>query len=195
MSQRAGMNLVLLVLFMGVASSSAIAVESTLTLDSLSFISFQDEVTNPIAGGTLRFNFAAPNPDGSIPFTIAPNDVSLAPVTIPSLHASLQYSLANQASGVMTSTPSGRKIVFNGIVAAKDLDDPDSQERTYTLSFTTEEATAESLDGSTTVEREGVRIPTAARYVQLVGATVNESENLHGAAVYMVLSGTFDQLP
>lgn len=179
-----------------VSANEGLADVSVLTLDGLSFISFQDEVTNSIPGGTLRFNFGAPNADGSVPFTIAPSDVSLAPVTIQSLDANLQYSLSSTASGVMTPTPSGRKIVFSGTVSAEDLGlQENGVARSYELTFTTEVASAESLDGSDSVEREGVRVPLSARYVQLVGATVNVAENLHGAAVYMVLSGTFDHLP
>lgn len=177
-------------------SGSASAETATLTLDGLSFISFEDEITISIpTGGTIQFHFGTPNPDGTVPFQIGPVDVNLPPVSSETLNATLQYGLASQASGIMTPTTTGRRISFNGVITARDLSLGESSARTYALSFTTEHVSAQSLDGSAVVARDGFRAPEGADYVQLVGATVAKSENEHGSAVYMVLSGTFDRLP
>ncbi len=52
----------------------------TLTLDALSYVSFQDEEILAFpSGSTLRFHFDDPNPDGTVSFTLAPSDVSIGP--------------------------------------------------------------------------------------------------------------------
>ena len=57
---------------------------STFSLDALSFISFGDQqILLPASGSSVRFHFGAPAADGSIPFTIAPSDVSIAPIPLP----------------------------------------------------------------------------------------------------------------
>ena len=147
------------------------------------------------AGGTLQFQFGTPNADGSIPFKISPADVQLPTVDFPQFNSTLKYALESEANGVMTDTPSGRKISFLAAISAADMDKPDAGARSYSLSFTTESATATSSDGSTVVSREGFRPPEGANYIQLVGATIAKSDNEKGSAVYMVLSGNFDRLP
>lgn len=179
------------ILLLGGSSHAA-----TLTLDSLSFVSFEDEVTMPIVpGGSIQFDFGAPNADGSIPFTIQPAGVNLPLVTSYQLNASLQYSLASPATGLFTPSATGRRITFTGTFTAQDVTRPAAGTRSYVMSFTTENASARSLDGTAEVNREGFIAPTGANYVQIVGATVAKSENEHGSAVYLVLSGSFDQLP
>lgn len=169
---------------------------STMTLDLFSFVSFEDQITMSIpAGGTVKFEFGAPNPDGSIPFQISPSGVDLPLITSHPLNATLKYALAGPAVGLMTPTPSGRQIAFSGTFSAQDMTKPDAGVRSYPMLFTTENASAESADGSMVVSREGYRVPDGADYVQIVGATVAESENENGSAVYLVLSGTFDHLP
>lgn len=167
----------------------------TLTLDTLSFISFQDQVTNVLpAGGTLQFHFGDPAADGSIPFHMDPTDVNLPAVRLEALDATVQYALGSTSTGTLISTPTGKRISFNAVVTATDVDAASTGMRAYTLEFTTEEASAQGSDGGI-VAVDGERVPSNARYVRLVGATVNKSENVNGLAVYMVLSGLFDDLP
>ena len=63
--------------------------------------------------------------------------------------------------------------------------------------WTTEAASSTSSSGDVNVSVTGLRVVESARYVQLVGATVNKTNAYPepGTAVYTVLSGTFDQLP
>jgi len=74
-------------------------------------------------------------------------------------------------------------------------DGEESSSNTYSVPFTTETATASS--GGHTLSATGVRIVPGARYVQLVGATVNKPDAVPqpGTAVHTVLSGSFDRLP
>lgn len=176
-------------------SISAAADVSTLSLDGLSFISFNDQVTASIPGGSVKFNFGPPNADGSVPFSLSPSDVVLEPLTVPGSDSGVQYVLTTPTTGTMVPTATGKKISFSGTIAARDIGAEDPGQRSYSIGFTTEIVSAEDTDGSTEVTRQGVRVPAGARYVQIVGATVNRSENREGDAVYVVLSGTFDRVP
>lgn len=171
----------------------------TLTLDSLSFISFGDQQTISLpAGSTLEFQFRSPNATGSIPFTISPSGLSILPVDLPGDAGSLLYGLAGAAIGVVIPTNDGHIIQFNASVTAT-LQGQDGQTGTYTYSmpFTTETAVASDILGQTTVERTGVRLVEGIWYVQIVAATTNKENAFPapGTAVYSVLSGQFDQLP
>ncbi len=80
----------------------------TLTLDALSYVSFQDEEILAFpSGSTLRFHFDDSNPDGTVSFTLAPSDVSIGPIPLSS--GTLQYGLASPAKGTMRPTAEGRR--------------------------------------------------------------------------------------
>src|SRR5262245_53238690 len=73
----------------------------TLTLQRPSFVSFQNEATQPIpAGGTIRLSIGARGSDGSIPFTIQPADVQIPPVPV-GRGARGKYELVAPTSGVI----------------------------------------------------------------------------------------------
>lgn len=183
-----------LLVAMMVGLNASAETTATLTLDGLSYISFQDEEIMPLASGSrLTFRFSDPSPGGSVHFTIAPSDVEIPPITIGPDKA-LQYGLANVASGTMITTSDGRKISFTATIAASL---GEGEALLYTMPFTTETTSATNQVGTVTVEVTGLRLVEGVWYVQLVGATVNK-ENAYpkpGAAVYSVLSGSFDQLP
>jgi len=171
----------------------------TLTLDSLSFISFEDQQTLSLpAGSTLEFQFGAPNSNGSIPFTISPSGLSIAPVDLPGSAGSLVYGLGGDATGLVTPAADGHIIQFSANVTAT-LQGQNGETGTYTyaMPFTTETAVASDILGQTTVERTGVRLVDGVWYVQIVAATTNKENAFPapGTAVYSVLSGQFDQLP
>jgi hypothetical protein len=178
--------------------ASAEETTGTLTLDGLSFISFGDrQVLALPAGSTVRFRFGSPTPSGSIPFTIRPEDVSIAPVALVSSTGTLRYSIASPASGSMTSTANGRQISFSATVRAT-VDSPEANGSfDYAIPFTTETTSASNLSGSETETVSGMRLVNGAWYGQIVGATTNKSEAFPepGTAVYTVLSGSFDQVP
>jgi len=178
--------------------TSADETVSTFTLDGLSFISFGDqEIVLPDSGSTLKFRFGDPNPDGSIPFTIRPEDVSIDPVALPDGGGTLTYALASQATGVMSPTSEGRKLTFTATVSAT-LDSPTSKGTfDYAIPFTTEAAAASNATGSETLNVTGMRLVDGVWYGQIVGATTNKENAFPepGTAVYSVLSGSFDQVP
>lgn len=169
----------------------------TLTLDGFSFISFGDEEVLPIpSGATIRFRFGEPAADGSIPFTIRPEDVSIPPIS--SSSGTLEYGIGAPVSGTLRPTESGRRMTFTAKINAKLIrSDGSSGTIVYTMPFSTESASATNLAQTDSVSVTGMRMVEGAWYVALVGATVNK-ENAYpkpGAAVYTVLSGTFDQVP
>jgi hypothetical protein len=170
----------------------------TLTLDGLSFVSFEDEEVLRIpSGSTLRFHFGERASDGSIPFTLGPEDVEIAPIPMPTGGGTLQYRLVSTASGTIRPTESGRRMEFTASIAAS-LERPEgSGTFTYIVPFTTEAAEAPNSARTDSVETAGMRLVEGARYVQLVGATTNRTNAFPkpGAAVYTVLSGSFDRLP
>jgi hypothetical protein len=150
----------------------------------------------PETGSTLRFEFLNPNEDGTIPFRLEPEGVSLAPIPLPS-GGTLTYRLAAPTIGTMRPTAEGRKIEFTAAVAAI-LDAPEgSGSYNYAVPFTTEVASASNVQHTDTLTITGMRLVNGVWYAQIVGATTNK-ENAYpapGAAVTTVLSGSFDQVP
>ncbi len=169
----------------------------TLTLDGLSFISFGDQEILPIpSGAQIRFRFESAAADGSVRFTIQPADVSIPPIS--SSRGMLEYEIGAPASGTLRPTEDGRVMTFTAEIHAK-LIEPNGRSGTivYTMPFSTESASATNLAKTESVSVTGMRMPEGARYVQLVGATVNK-ENAYpkpGTAVYTLLSGSFDRIP
>lgn len=171
---------------------------STFSLDALSFISFGDQqILLPASGSSIKFRFGTPAPDGSLPFTIAPADVSIAPIPLPANAGTLHYSIAATASGLLVPTPSGRKLVFTATVRATLSDTPRAGSYEYEIPFSTEAAAASNAAGTDSVSVTGMRLVDGVWYGQLVGATTNETNAFPepGAAVYTVLSGRFDRIP
>ena len=169
----------------------------TFTLDSLSYISFgDDEILYLPAGSTLRFRFGATAPDGTTPFTIQAGDVSVGDVSLPS-GGVLRYGMASPASGTIRTTPEGRRIDFTATVRATLDRGADSGSFDYAIPFTTEGAAATNRPGTETLEVSGMRLVERAWYGQIVGATTNKDNAFPepGAAVYTVLSGSFDRVP
>jgi hypothetical protein len=169
----------------------------TLTLDGLSFISFGDrEVLSIPSGSTIRFHFGKPS-GGDVPFTISPDDVSIAPIPVPSQDGTLLYTLALPASGWLRGSPDGLKVEFAASIRATLLAPEGGGTLSYSMPFTTESLVARSLEGDVEIAARGARLVKAARYVQLVGVAANRANARPepGAAVYTVLSGSFDRLP
>ena len=182
------------------AAQTALAEDSvsTFTLDGLSFISFGDQqILLPNSGATLRFRFGTPAADGSVPFTLRPEDVSIAPVPLPSGGGTLQYSIVETASGTLRPTPEGREISFTATVRATLASPSRNGSFDYTMPFTTESATARNLARTETLSVSGMRLVDGAWYGQIVGGTTNKENAFPepGAAVYTVLSGSFDRIP
>jgi len=190
--------LVVLALLLPAARTSAEELVGTLHLDGLSFISFEGFETLPIpSGGTIRFHFASPTVGSSVSFSIGPGDVVIPPIPLSSGGGTLTYTLASPASGVLALVQGQAQIQLTASVHAA-LDRPEGGGTlSYTLRFTTETASASNVAGTQTVSVQGARLDLGGRYVQLVGATTNQTQAIPepGKAVYTVLSGTFDQLP
>lgn len=182
-----------LVLMTGSVARSGAETVGTLQLDGLPFVSFQDERVLPLAG-TITFHFGAANVDGSVPFSIAPEDVSIPEISLSS-GETLRYSLASAAMGRLLPSATGRIVEFSATVNATVTQGEHSGTLSYSVPFTTETVSAQN--GGQSVSVTGARIVSAARYTQLVGATVSKPNATlePGAPVYTVLSGTFDLLP
>ncbi|MFQ5515756.1 MAG: hypothetical protein ACE5FG_15200 [Myxococcota bacterium] len=171
----------------------------TFTLDGLSFIFFGDQqILLPESGSFIRFHFGTPSADGSVPFTIAPADVSITPVALPANGGTLDYTIASPASGTIVPTADGRRISFTATVRATLSGSHGAGESyDYVMPFSTESAAANDAAGTQSVSVTGMRLVEGAWYGQLVGATTNRTNAFPepGAAVYTVLSGQFDQIP
>jgi len=171
---------------------------STLSLDGLSFISFENLETYQIpSGASIKFHFAPSGSGSSIGFTIQPQDVVIPPIKLSSGEGTLQYTLAGPASGTMTVTGGTATIDMTATISAS-LSGPDGGGSvTYPLHFTTQTASAPNSAGTKTVSVTGAPVVRSAGYVQLVAATTNKPQASPepGRAVYTVLSGSFDHLP
>jgi hypothetical protein len=171
---------------------------STFTLDGFSFISFGDQqVVMPPSGSSIKFRFGTPAPDGSIPFTIEPSDVSIPPFSLPSKAGTIHYTIASTATGTLVPTSKGRRLDFTATVRATLSGTPRAGTYEYEMPFSTEAAAAKNEAGTDSVSLTGMRLVENAWYCQLVGATTNKANAFPepGAAVYTVLSGRFDQMP
>lgn len=166
----------------------------TLALDGLSFVSFEDEQALPLGGGTIRFHFGDTRPDGSTPFQIAPGDVSIPEIALSS-GETLRYGLASTASGTLRPGTNGHAVEFHATVAATLVRGDEEGTLTYAVPFTT--GTVSATSRGQEVSATGAPVASGARYVQIVGATVNRPDAVPkpDRAVYTVLSGSFDQLP
>ncbi len=147
-----------------------------------------------LAGGRVTFHFGAAQQDGSIPFSIGPDDVSIPEISLSS-GETLRYSLASTSSGRLVPSATGHLVEFNATLTATLTQGEEAGTLRYAVPFTTETASASS--GGYSVQVTGVRIVPAVRYTQLVGATVNKPVAMPkpGTAVYTVHSASFDQLP
>lgn len=65
------------------------------------------------------------------------------------------------------------------------------------MPFTTETTTASNAPGTETLSVDGTRLVDGVWYGQIVGSTTNKKNAFPepGAAVYTVLSGSFDRVP
>jgi hypothetical protein len=196
---RSSLATVLATLLLGAAPAvRADDTVSTFSLDALSFVSFGDQqIVFPPSGSSIKFRFGSPAADGTIPFTIAPEDVSIVPIPLPDDAGTLHYSIASTATGSLVPTASGRKLSFTATVRATLSDTPRSGTYEYEIPFSTESASASNAGGTDSVSVSGMRLVDDVWYGQLVGATTNEANAFPkpGTAVYTVLSGRFDRIP
>ena len=86
-------------------------------------------------------------------------------------------------------------IEFSGTIGVDEVEGGGTN--TYPVRFTTEHTKATASDGTASIEVDGMRGVPGARYIQLVAGATNKTNSAiePGAAVYSVLSGTFDRLP
>ncbi len=182
------------------AAARAEEVVSTLELDSLSFVSFDERENYQIPSGAsivVRFHESKSNIIG---FTIEPSGVTIPPIPIGTEGKTLNYTLVSGATGTLQSGAGNLQMEFTAAVNATVRDPegrPLGEELSYTMKFTTQEASATDVTGDRTVRVEGAPLVGGPNYVQLVGAATNKADAFPepGVAVYAVLSGRFDSLP
>lgn len=182
------------VLFAGVARSD----EQTamLTLDGQATVAYSETANASLpSGSTIRFRFGSAGSDGTIPITILPEDVSIAPITVGE-GATIQYSLGKTATGTLRNVSGSKHIDLFATLVATLNNGAESAPIAYQLHFTTGAAAATNAAQTESVSVSG-RPVASSNHVKLVGAATNDPEAFPGPgeAVYAVLSGTFDSLP
>jgi hypothetical protein len=169
----------------------------TLSLDGLSFVSFDGTQNLPIpAGSVIRFRFGEVA-DGSVTFTIDPEDAAILPIPAGEDGATIQYRLASGATGTARKIDGAPKIEFTATIAATMQSASGGGTHHYALLFTTETTSASNAAQTEQIEVEGMRVVPGPNYVQLVGAATNKPDAFPqpGTTVYAVLSGSFDWFP
>lgn len=187
----------------GLASAAPIAraeeFVATLALDESSMLSFEDEEIYSIpSGSTIRFRFGTPVTDGPTVVSVRPSDVSMGPLTLTSSQEKLLFSLPDPATGLVTSEQDGSLVVeMKAIVNVTFVHPEGNSMTTIPIRFTTEAVEGRNLSSTTSVSVSGTRLNPSTRAVELVGtSTTSETGSpVPDAAVYVVLSGVFDQLP
>lgn len=186
------------VLVLGAAAGAQESV-ATLTLDDNSIVSFEEtEAYSVQPGTTIRFQFSATTVEGRTAVWIALSDLSVGPLTLRSSDEKLLFSLAAPATGVVSRAEDGSLSVEMKALVNITLVQPEgSSMKTIPLRFTTETAEGQNLSGTTRVSLSGARLDPSTRAIELVGtsATPENGYPVPDAAVYVILSGTFDQLP
>lgn len=188
-------------LLAGILAQPALAgeLEATLTLDALSFLSFDDTWNHSLpTQGAITFRFESPDERGRVPFTIRPEDLAFPRFALSGPQETLTLRLALPASGVLRRAPNRRPIVEFDALISGTLERPaGSKSGTFSVFFTTETAVAHDLTGSRVRQIPGMRIDEASRSVQLVATTSAEADDAPrpGAMIYAILSGRFDRLP
>lgn len=189
----------ILVACLGISTVSNAQTTSTLSLDGSSFVSFgNQEIFSIPLGSSIVFEFGSPNAEGEVPFTIQPSGVTIPAIPMGTGDNELRYTLSSSTTGVMTPTPTGRRINFTAPLRATIVSpDGTSGYYDYSIPITTETAEAQDIAGALQIEITGLRLLDSIWYCQLVGGTTNRENAFPepGTAVYAVLNGTFDQVP
>lgn len=179
-------------------ASHAEELVATLTLDGLSLVSFRDkEIYSIPAGSTIRFHFGTPSL-GSVLVAIKPSDVDMGPLTLRDGKGTMRFALAEGATGWARVGATGEiSLELAAEVQVTLLHPEQGGSKKIRVRFTTENAEGWNLGSTENVNVTGMRMNPAARAIQLVGATTNAANDYPepGAAVYVVLSGAFDQFP
>lgn len=135
-----------------------------------------------------------------IGFTIEPAGVTIPPIPIGTGGKTLHYTLVDRAKGTLKNVDGNLQMEFTAAVSAtvRGADGQSVGETlSYTMTFTTQEASATDITGERMVRIEGAPLIDGPNYVQLAGAATNKADAFPepGVAVYVVLSGRFDGLP
>lgn len=188
---------VALVAILSVATDRAMAGgQGTLLLDSDSYLSYGESQNSHIASGsTIRFRFGAASADGSVPISVYPEDVSIAPIPVAEGLA-IQYALARVASGTLRNIRGSKQIELFATLVATLQGSAETPPAFFELRFTTGTAQASNARRTATVAIDGTPVE-AGNHVRLVGAATNRQDAFPGPgeAVYAILSGSFDWLP
>lgn len=169
---------------------------ATLELDHGSYISYGEfEKVRIRPGSQIRFRFGPPGSDGSIPLTIFPSDVSIAPIPV-AQGSAIEYSLADVAVGTLRAGSAGFEIEVLATLVATLRGRTDVPSSTVALRFSTHHVEPSSADELDAYAADGDPVG-ALQAVRLVGTTTNPSDAFPGpgARVRAVLSGRFDRLP
>lgn len=186
----------------GLSASGGIAAdhfEMTLTLDSLSVVSFDDRVIIPIPSGSTIRMVGYPHQDGaSAALRVGASDLSATFLALPNGGGTVRVEFLGPGKGYVRSETDGTLgIALEFAVRLSVRNATGTAVHEMPLRFTTESVEAWNADGTKRYEVSGVRTSPGTRQVQLVAATTapaHESEK-SGAAVYVVLSGRFDRVP
>jgi len=170
---------------------------ATLRLDPFSVVSFGDQEVYAIPGGSeIQFEFSAAEASGAIGFRIEPRFALIEAIPLKHEGEALHFTLGSAATGAMRVGGDGRLQMDIDAYVVVTLDHPESPGvKKLPIHLTTEGALAKSLSGDQVIDIAGGRI--SGRGVQLVGTATNAEDDYPkpGAAVYVMLSGVFDQLP
>ena len=163
-------------------------------------VSFDDQENYQIPNGARIAVRCHDSESSLIGFTIEPSGVLIPPIPIGSGGRTLHHALVNPATGMLRSGDGHLEMEFTAVLTAT-VGDPEGQPigeaLSYTMKFTTQEASATEITGERTVRIEGAPRVGGPNCVQLVGPATNKADAFlePGVAVYAVRSGRFDALP
>jgi hypothetical protein len=169
--------------------------ELVFTLNALSHVSFDDQLVLPIAAGEKLHLLSYPHQDGSAAALRVPRaGLGTRSVSIPGGSRLFAVELLGQGKGAMRSDENGSLVIELDLVVRLESE---AGRRDWPLHLTTEGVESWNAQGTKRFAVEGSRVDPASKVVQLVGSTSAGTDNevARGAAIYLVLSGTFDRVP
>lgn len=187
------------VFVLAASTSRAEEFVATLTLNESSLVSFEDdEVYSIPSGSTIRFRFASPVVEESSVVFVRPSDVTMGPLTLRSSEEKLLFSLADPATGLVSRKLDGSLAVeVKADVNVTFVHQEGNSLKTIPIRFTTETVEGQNLSGTTSLSVSGAPVNRSTRAVELVGTSTTSEMGypIPDAAVFVILSGVFDQLP
>jgi len=170
-----------------------------MTLDSISHVSFDDELILPIgAGRTIRFLTYAHEGRNAVSLRVDPSGIGSSKLSLGRDKGDLTAELVEEGKGFLRAAGDGGLVMeLDIVIRVTSSTSSEVAVREFPLHLTTEPVEGWNAEGTKRFNLAGTRVASATRIVQLVGKSTAGKDGgpVPGAAIYVVLSGVLDTIP